>query len=194
MPGETDDSILVGAHFDFVDEHGGRGVVDNWSGSSLLPSLFESLKNVSRHHSFVFVGFTNEEKGLVGSRYYVQQLTKEEVRKITAMINLDSLGTSTTKFELDRGDKKLANDLALVALNFKQPLNVVNVHRVGRSDSDSFEDRHIPTLNIHSITNETWPILHSRRDQLEAIDEVAYYDTYRLLTRYLAYLDSLDDR
>jgi hypothetical protein len=38
LPGETDSIIIVGAHFDQVDE--GKGIVDNWSGASLLHRTF----------------------------------------------------------------------------------------------------------------------------------------------------------
>jgi hypothetical protein len=187
LAGSTDSIILTGAHFDFVDR--GRGVVDNWSGCSLLPSLMESLKTTPRRHTFVFAGFTDEEKGLVGSNFYVHELGKDGRRKITAMVNLDSIGLTSTKVELDRGDKRLANALATIAANLKLPLNAVNVHRVGRSDSDSFQDGKIPAINIHSVTSETWPILHSPRDQLAAIRLDDYYDTYLLVRAYLAYLD-----
>jgi hypothetical protein len=36
--------------------------------------------------------------------------------------------------------------LAVVAANFKLPLSVVNVHNVGKSDSDSFQDWKIPAI------------------------------------------------
>jgi Iap family predicted aminopeptidase len=180
MPGQLDSAILVGAHFDFVDA--GSGVVDNWSGAALLPSLYQSLKSTPRRHRFVFIGFTDEEKGLIGSKFYVDRLSKEERREIHAMVNMDS-----------RGDKQLETALALVSLNFKLPLSVVNVHRVGISDSDSFQDRKIPAISIHSVTNETYPILHTKRDQMEAIHMDEYYDSYRLVTAYLAYLDETLD-
>ncbi|HKA00116.1 MAG TPA: M28 family peptidase [Candidatus Solibacter sp.] len=187
LPGEMEATIITGAHFDFVNE--GKGVVDNWSGASMLPSLFESLKSVPRRHTFVFIGFTDEEKGLVGSKSYLKQLGKEDQRKISAMVNLDSLGTSTTKLETDRGDKRLAGALAAVAATFKLPISVVNAHNVGRSDSDSFQDKKIPTINLHSMTNETIRIIHSPRDQMEAVHMDEYYDSYRLIAAYLAYLD-----
>jgi hypothetical protein len=191
LDGKLDSLIIVGGHFDLAES--GGGVVDNWSGSSLLPSLYQSLKSVPRRHNFVFVGFTDEEKGLVGSRYYVEQLKKEERRLISAMVNMDSLGTGTTKLELTRGDRKLAEALAAVAGTFKLPLSVVNVHLVGRSDSDSFQDKKVPSINIHSLTNETFPILHTVRDQMAAIRMPEYYDSYRLITAYLAYLDEVLD-
>jgi putative aminopeptidase FrvX len=187
LPGQGDPEIIVGAHFDFVDR--GQGVVDNWSGCSLLPSLYQSLRSMGRRHKFVFVGFTDEEKGLVGSEFFVHQIKKEDLRNISAMVNMDSVGTGPTEFELDRADKKLASALATIADSQHLPWQVVNVHQVGKSDSDSFEDRHVPTILIHSITNDTWPILHSPRDQMAAIRLTDYYDTYRLVAAYLAYLD-----
>ena len=42
LPGSSTKVIIVGAHFDRVSE--GDGVVDNWSGRSLLPSLVRSGK------------------------------------------------------------------------------------------------------------------------------------------------------
>ena len=45
------------------------------------------------------------------------------------------------------------------------------------------------TLLIHSITQEPLPILHSPRDRMDAIHLADYYDTYRLIAAYLAYLD-----
>jgi putative aminopeptidase FrvX len=187
LRGQTESKVIVGAHFDFVNA--GKGVVDNWSGCSLLPSFYQSLKTVLRRHTFVFIGFADEEKGLVGSQFYVHQLSKADLGGISAMVNLDSLGAGPTEFELDRGDKRLANALATVANSQHLPWNVVNVHQVGRSDSDSFQDRHVPALLVHSLTNETWPLLHSAADQMTAMRLNDYYDTYRLLTAYLAYLD-----
>jgi Iap family predicted aminopeptidase len=189
LPGSTSSEIVVGAHFDFVDR--GKGVVDNWSGCSLLPSLFQSLKETPRQHTFVFIGFTNEEEGLVGSNFYVHQLGKEGRRNISAMVNLDSLGLSPTKMDL--GDKKLARALTAVAGDLKLPLSVMNVRSLGRSDSDSFQDNRIPSITIHSVTGDTWPILHSPRDQLSAIKLDDYYETYLLVRAYLAYLDDVTE-
>lgn len=46
FPGTSDSLIVVGAHYDFVNR--GAGAIDNWSGASMLPSLYEGLKTVSR--------------------------------------------------------------------------------------------------------------------------------------------------
>jgi Zn-dependent M28 family amino/carboxypeptidase len=191
LPGQTESQIIVGGHFDFVNK--GQGVVDNWSGCSLLPSLYQSLKTFPRRHSFVFIGFTDEEKGLVGSKFYVHEMSKDDLRAISAMVNMDSLGTSPTKLDLERGDKGLASILATVAGSTHLPLSVMNAGKAGGADADPFQDRHVPTVTIHSMTNETFPILHTARDQMTEIHQADYYDTYRLLAAFLAYLDvSLD--
>lgn len=187
LAGVEDSVIVVGAHFDKVAA--GDGVVDNWSGASLLPSLFESLKGETRRHTFLLIGFTDEEKGMVGSEAYAKRLTKEERDKIRAMINMDSLGLSPTKIWLSHADKNLAEALNQVAYTMKLPLAVVNVDKVGSTDSESFASRKIPSLTIHSVTQETWPVLHSSKDTLAAIHLDDYYATYKLVAVYLAYLD-----
>ena len=185
LPGDATSEIVVGAHFDFDDR--GYGVVDNWSGCSLLPSLFQDLKATARRHTFVLVGFTNEEVGLVGSEFYVHDLGKEKRQNIQAMVNLDSLGLSPAK--VDVSDKTLTEALFTVAGRTKLPLSRMSVAGLGRSDSDSFRDRHIPAITIHSITQDNWRILHSPGDRFSVIRLDDYYDTYLLVRAYLLYLD-----
>ena len=151
------------------------------------------MKPFPHRHTFLFAGFTDEEKGLVGSRFYVSTIPQADLARIRAMVNLDSIGTTPAKVEIDRADHNLINALAMVAANLKLPLSPMNVHRVGRSDSDSFQDRHVPTVNIHSMTNDTFRILHSPQDRIQAIHLNDYYDTFRLIQAYLAYLDQILD-
>lgn len=187
MPGQHDSVIVVGAHYDKVGT--GNGVVDNWSGAAMLVSLFESLQTEPRRHIFLFVGFTDEEKGLVGSEKFVEQLSPWQRSRIRAMVNLDSLGLSPTKVWLSKADKGLAQALNNVAHSMKLPLAAVNAEQVGRADAEPFAAYNIPSLTIHSVTQETFPILHSEKDRLAAIRMDDYYATYRLVAAYLSYLD-----
>ena len=188
LPGETDKIILVGGHTDRVRT--GDGVVDNWSSASLLPSLFFS-ENIQppRHHTFVFVGFTGEEDGLVGSAFYVKHLDDKDRSRIVAMVNLDTLALGPTKVWATHADKQLLGPLVGVANAMKLPLAAVNVDGVGTTDSESFAKYKIPRITIHTITQETFPILHSAKDNFSAVKMDDYYDTYRLIAAYLAYLD-----
>ncbi|HEY1463965.1 MAG TPA: M28 family peptidase [Terriglobales bacterium] len=188
LPGQTDEIILVGAHTDRVDV--GDGVVDNWSSASLLASLFYS-ENVStpRHHTFMFVGFTGEEKELLGSKFYVEHLSAEQRKKIVAMVNMDTLALGPTEVWASHADKQLLDPLAIVANSLKLPISVMNVDNVGTTDSESFAQVGIPRVTLHSVTQATWPILHSSKDNMSAVKMDDYYDSYHLIAAYLAFLD-----
>jgi len=188
LTGTEEARVVVGAHYDKVAN--GHGVIDNWSGASLLPSLFEGLHGKPRRLTFVFIGFTDEEKGLVGSTFYVSHLTKEDKSRIRAMVNIDSLGLSDTKIWLSRADKNLANAAAAIAHALNLPVSVMNVDKVGLSDSGPFLAARIPVIDFHSLTQETFRILHSSQDAFPALQMKEYVDSCNLLVAYLAYLDS----
>jgi hypothetical protein len=189
LPGESPDAIVVGAHTDHVDDFG-DGVVDNWTGAVLLPSLLYSLSAKTRHHTFIFVGFSAEERGLLGSRYYVGHVNATQRAAIKAMVNFDSLGLGPTKVWASRADKVLLDPLTTTAAATHLPLGAVNVDSVGAStDSESFARYHIPRITLHSVTTETFSILHSSSDKLAAIKMNDFYDTYKLMAEYLSYLD-----
>jgi putative aminopeptidase FrvX len=190
LPGSTDEVIIVGAHFDHVLDV--DGVVDNWSGASLLPSLFEAIKVVPRKHTYLFIAFTDEEQGLVGSSFYARSMTREQVAATTAMVNMDTLGLGPTEIWGSHADKGLNSAMAYVAKQLNMPVASVNVEQIGASaDSESFAARKIPSITIHSLTQEAWSahILHSPRDKFSAMHLDDYYQTYQLVAAYVAFLD-----
>jgi hypothetical protein len=188
LPGQTESVVIVGAHFDHVQE--GDGVVDNWSGASLLPSLYQSLNRIPRRHTFLFTAFAGEERGLVGSESYVNHMSKEDVDRTAAMINMDSLGLGPTEAWLSHSDPNLAGLLSWASKTLKIPLRAMNVEAVGSSDSEEFARRKIPRLTVHSVTQTTLAVLHNSRDNLRAIHMEDYYDSYHLLAAYLAVVDT----
>jgi len=190
LPGSGDHVIIVGAHYDHVPA--GDGVVDNWSGASLLPSLYEAVKDNPRTHTYVFIGFTDEEKGEVGSHFYAKEMSKEQVATTDAMVNMDTLGLGPTEVWASHSDKRLVGALFSLAGQVKMPATAMNVERVGTTDSEQFVARKIPSITIHSLTQQTWDagILHSSKDKLSAIRIDDYYTTYRLLSTYLAWVSA----
>ena len=191
LPGSSNKLIIVGAHFDRVSQ--GDGVVDNWSGASLLPSLYEAVKADSREHSYIFIGFTDEEQGEVGSRFYARQMTTEQVAATDAMVNMDTLGLAPTEIWASHSDNQLYAVLQRIAQALNLPLTAVNVDQVGSSDGEQFAARKIPRITIHSLTQQTWNegILHTSKDRFSAIRLDDYYRTYRLLAAYVTYLDQI---
>ena len=193
LPGETASTIIAGGHFDFVDYAHGTGVVDDWSGASLLPSLYQALKGRPRKHTYVFVAFAREEDGLVGSSRYVRNLAPGQRAAVRAFVNLECLGLGPVKVWVSRSTPDLMMRLAEVGAAIHADLRGVNVDRVGDDDTHPFLDAHIPEISIHSITEKTLPILHSERDKMSAIDLDQLYTAYRLVAFYLAYLDVKSD-
>jgi putative aminopeptidase FrvX len=189
LPGNSDRTIIVGAHFDHVPA--GDGVVDNWSGASLLPSLYEAVKVEQRKHSYIFIGFTDEEQGEVGSRFYARHMTQEKIAATDAMVNMDTLGLGPAEVWASHSDKQLTNALAYLGKLMNQPVRGMNVEQIGSTDSEQFAARKVPSITIHSLTQQTWNarILHTRRDNISEIELDEYYASYRLIAAYLAYLD-----
>ena len=71
------------------------------------------------------------------------------------------------------------------------PIAAVNVDQVGSTDGEQFAKAKIPRITIHSLTQETWnaDILHTSKDRFSAIRLDDYYQSYRLLSAYVALLD-----
>jgi Zn-dependent M28 family amino/carboxypeptidase len=193
LPGSSGKVIIVGAHFDRVSE--GDGVVDNWSGASILPSLYEAVKSEPRHHTYIFIGFSDEERGEIGSRFYVRHMTMEQVAATDAMVNMDTLGLTPTKVWASHSDKRLTGALGYIAKRLNIPLTSVDVEQVGSSDAEQFSERNIPRITIHSLTQQTWDahILHTSKDKISAMRLDDYYETYRLLAAYITFLDQIAD-
>jgi hypothetical protein len=187
LPGSTDSMIVVGAHLDHVEE--GTGVIDDWSGASMLPSLYQSLASQPRTHTFLFIGFAGEEDGLVGSDFYTKTLKPEQRKQIAAMINLECLGIGRAEVWTSHSEPILIRMLVAMAQSMKIPLGGINVERVGTTDSESFAHYHIPRITITAISQETWQLLHTKKDNIAAINPELYYDSYRLIAPYLVLLD-----
>jgi Peptidase family M28 len=192
LPGSSDKVIIVGAHFDRVSA--GDGVVDNWSGASLLPSLYEAVKIEPRKHTYIFIGFTDEEHGEVGSRFYVRQMTKEQVAATDAMVNMDTLGLAPTEIWTSHSDKRLAGALAYIAKQLNVPVTGDDVGQIRlTTDAEQFSERGISRITIHSLTQQIWNahIIHTSKDKISAMRLDDYYQTYRLLAAYITFLDQV---
>ena len=105
-------TIVVGAHLDSVTA--GPGINDNGSGSATILEIAEQLaklkytKKLQRQVRFAFWGA--EELNLLGSTYYVNNLTEAQRAKIYANLNFDMLGSPNyVRFVYD-GDGSATDD------------------------------------------------------------------------------------
>jgi Zn-dependent M28 family amino/carboxypeptidase len=122
-------------------------------------------------HAYRFIGFTDEEKGEVDSHSYPHRMTKEEVAGSDAMVNMDTLGLTLPEVWAGHSDKQLTGAMIFIAKKLNLPVTGVNVDQIGSSDSVQFSERKIPSITIHSLTQEAWnaPILHTSKDQLSVL-------------------------
>src|SRR5215470_2404947 len=102
---------------------------------------------------------------------------------------MDSIGLTPTKYWPNGSSKDLAVAAAAVAHALKLNFGGVNVDRVGTTDSQIFKDARIPVLSLHSVTQETWRIINGSKDVWSAVSWKDYYDTHRLVSALLVYLD-----
>ena len=96
--------VVSGAHLDSVLE--GPGINDNGSGSAaqLEVALQMAELGIEPVNQVRFIWFGAEEAGLVGSQYYVDQLTKRELKDIAVMLNFDMIGSPNAGWFVYDGD------------------------------------------------------------------------------------------
>ena len=76
--GDPRNVVMAGAHLDSVPE--GPGINDNGSGSSALLEMAEQMSKVKTANKVRFAWWGGEEGSLVGSTFYVGQLTPSSSR------------------------------------------------------------------------------------------------------------------
>ncbi len=102
---ENPDILIVSAHYDTVS--GTVGANDDGSGMALLLELAKSVSDMDTDTEIRFIAFSGEEEGILGSDYYVKQLSKEEKARIMGAIELDMLGHYKSEyFQIDTTDGK----------------------------------------------------------------------------------------
>jgi hypothetical protein len=103
-PALRGEAVVIGAHYDHLGLGGfgamdpdstGRvhnGADDNASGTAALLEIARLLAGRHPARSIVFVAFSGEELGTLGSSYFVQHPFPQPVDSIYAMLNLDMVG------------------------------------------------------------------------------------------------------
>lgn len=188
LPGTGEDVIVVGGHFDHTSA--GDGIIDNWSGASMVANMIQALRSETRRHTFVFAAFAEEEAGLLGARAFVGALRKPELVHLKAMVNIDSLGLGPPVIWRSRAGPSLFDAAEAVAAAIQLRLDVVDVDGAGDSDSAPFRQRNIAVIDFHSIHRDTFHILHTKDDNFRAVQIEGYADSFRLIANFLAYIDS----
>lgn len=171
-------TVIIGAHFDHLG-YGGDGSLyrdsikaihngadDNASGVALLLNLASKLKNTNTSNNYVFIAFSGEEMGLLGSNYFVKNPTFD-IKEVSYMINMDMVGRLK--------DSALAIYGTGTSPIFKQTLKshnndfklVMKESGVGPSDHTSFYLADLPVLHFFTGQHNDY---HKPSDDTETLN------------------------
>jgi len=149
---KKDRVVVVGSHLDSVPA--GAGINDNGSGSaSILEIAIQFAKNnIKPVNQVRFAWWAGEELGLIGSQYYVTNLTPDEKRKIALNLNFDMLGSPNYNRGIHNGTsaapeiRKLSTEIQQVFENHFKSLRLeyTIIEFTGRSDYGPFINALIP--------------------------------------------------
>jgi acetylornithine deacetylase/succinyl-diaminopimelate desuccinylase-like protein len=174
------ETVIVGAHYDHLGLGGfgsldpdstgqvHNGADDNASGAAMLLRIAERLADAPPSRTVLFIAFSGEELGLLGSAHYVKQPIYPLSGTI-AMINLDMVGRMR--------DKRLIVYGARTAKEFPALLDSLNWHAgfdlkaqgdgYGPSDQSSFYAAGRPVLHLFTDLHEDY---HRTTDDWEKIN------------------------
>ena len=102
--GDKNHVVVVDAHLDAIY---GEGMLDNASGSVTILDIAQQMKNVNPTNKLRFVWFGGEEVGLLGSQYYVDTLSSNDLSHIG--YDLDADVTATPNYTIGVLDPAAGN-------------------------------------------------------------------------------------
>jgi Zn-dependent M28 family amino/carboxypeptidase len=165
---KAENTIVIGAHYDHLgfgsegslyrgDEKAiHNGADDNASGVAVMLNLISNLKKANTSNNYLFMAFSGEEEGLLGSNYFVKNPTLD-LKNVNYMINMDMVGRL-------KSDSTLAVYGVGTSPRFKQTLMANNTRfkliekesGVGPSDHTSFYLNDIPVLHFFTGQHEDY--------------------------------------
>jgi len=170
LKGRSQACIVIGAHYDHLgtDDKGNiyPGADDNASGISLLIELARIMAETSHDKELIFVAFSGEELGRLGSRNFVKN---SELKGCIAMINLDTVGRLYDKRLIIIGTHSAKEwPLILKETSLISDLEIdLSREDLDSSDQKSFEEARIPAIQLFSGPHEDY---HRPSDTIDKLD------------------------
>lgn len=208
--GSGNSDIVAGGHYDKVDV--GSGVVDNGCAAVILTRVADALKNENLNHRIRIVFFDMEERGLIGSRQFIETHKDDP---IVSMINLDvdAYGNTIMMGPVPfTGMNRLYRTAKTVCV--ENDINFVVFPRYGMSDDRSFQSAGIENISIGIATaqeaHQFWLSLngeeefrpqgrakimtsmHSENDSMDLVQPEAMTRTYIVVLGTLLKLDKMN--
>lgn len=195
---KAEKTVIIGAHYDHLGMGGAgslyaegeaihNGADDNASGVGVMLKLAQQLKDSITGSNYIFIAFSGEEMGLLGSNYFSKNPTID-LKKANFMINMDMVGRL-------REDKTLSISGTGTAPIWSQVLNstnpgfklVLSESGIGPSDHTSFYLQDIPVLHFFTGQHEDY---HKPSDDSDKLN----YEGMEMIGDYiLDVISELDD-
>jgi hypothetical protein len=198
LDNQAEYTIVIGAHYDHLGlghDHNSldpeptgkihNGADDNASGTAGVIELarYYAQNQEKEKHNFLFICFSGEELGLIGSKRYTEN-PSIDLTKVSFMINMDMIGRLSPEKGLVIGGVGTAPDfvptIATVPFEYKIKQDSAGV---GPSDHTSFYLKNIPVLFLFTGQHSDY---HKPTDdvalvQFEGIGKVLRYATALIL-------------
>ena len=165
LPGETEQTIVLTAHYDSTSLS--QGAYDNMSGSVGLLAMAEHFAKHPHRFGLRFIWCGSEERGLLGSKAYCAA-NEEALKNIVLCVNLDMIGCTMGKFiACCTSEMQLVHYISYMGreLGFQ----TAPYQDVYSSDSTPFSDKGIPSVSFARVSPREAAPIHNRYDTLAAI-------------------------
>jgi hypothetical protein len=177
----AEETIVIGAHYDHLGRGGSNsaapgsneihnGADDNASGVAALLEVVRELASREKKlpRRIVFIAFTGEERGLLGSARYVRDPIVP-LDKTIAMLNMDMVGRLVDDKLVIYGTDTAAEWQELIdELNEKYAFKITrHPEGFGPSDHSSFYAKEIPVLHFFTGTHKDY---HRPTDDADKIN------------------------
>ncbi len=199
LDNKAENTIIIGAHYDHLG-YGAEGSLfqgktkeihngadDNASGVAVLLNLAEKLRSKNTGNNYLFIAFSGEEMGLLGSNYFTKNATID-LKKANFMLNMDMVGrlkNNNTLAVYGVGTSPILKQV--VKANNSKFQIIENESGVGPSDHTSFYNSDIPVLHFFTGQHEDY---HKPGDDIEKLN----YEGMAMVSDYLfEIISDLDD-
>lgn len=194
LDNKAETTIVIGAHYDHLGM-GGQGSLyregeaihngadDNASGVAVLLKLARELSTGdAANNNYLFIAFSGEEIGLLGSNYFVKNPTID-LQKVNYMLNMDMVGRLNEENSLAvHGVGTSPVFKQTLFANNDQELNIIEHESgIGPSDHTSFYIMDIPVLHFFTGQHEDY---HKPGDDTEKLN-------FEGMERVSTYIDNI---
>lgn len=194
-------TVVIGAHYDHLGWGGEgsralgeraihNGADDNASGTAAMLALADDLakKENLTGHNYLFIAITAEERGLLGSNYFVNNPTYP-LANVAYMINMDMVGRlRDNQLQISgTGTAKEWDDIFATVkcfnINYK-----IDPSGVGPSDHTSFYNQGLPVLHFFTGSHEDY---HMPSDDSDKINYKGIVEIVALIKTVMAKTDGM---